>query len=431
MTTLTAIENPDYKHLFDYQFEGARWLASRKRGALGDDPGLGKSAQAIAACDMIEAQSVLVICPASLAINWEREVQKFAKTRFEFHAASYDKVARNLNDYMGSRYSAVIIDEAHYLKSREAKRTQAIYGANCDLVGYALASQADRVWLLSGTLMPNSPSELWTHLRALAPELIGHESDKKRPMPFWVFAKKFCHVRQTAFGWQIGGGKNLDELKKVMGKFMLRRRKEDVLDLPPMRWDTLYVEGRITGIPTAEAAQIKEVLEKQGVDGLAGLAGHVATLRRMTAVAKIDPTVRYVKEFLEYSTESIVVFAHHKEVLDALYTELKEVAVMVRGDTAQIARQKAVDDFQAGTKRVFLGQIQAAGTGITLTKASNLLLVEQSWVPAENAQAAMRISRIGQVNACLVRAVTLAGSIDEDIQRALLKKAEVITEVLG
>jgi len=215
---------------------------------------------------------------------------------------------------------------------------------------------------------------------------------------------------------------------------MLRRLKAEVLpDLPEISFDPLYVEGRI-GVAGPEAELVREALAKDGIDGLKRIASHVATLRRLTGMAKVEPVVEWVKEWLEGCDRKIVLFAHHREVLSALSEGIAKLGYGgegISGDTPAASRQIAIDRFQNDPRyRVFIGQNTAAGTGITLTAASDLILLEASWVPAENAQIAGRIHRIGQRNGCQVRFATLAGSIDEDIQRAVARKTADISAIL-
>lgn len=425
--------------LFPYQETGVDWLADPERAhkLLADDMGLGKSAQAIRAAAKSGAAKIAVICPSSLQPNWLREIERFTGAGgFGFSFAdntviemqipgvpvwtivSYDMAARGKLD--GKIFDLLICDEAHYLKSKDAKRTLAIYGKN------GLARRARRVWLLTGTPTPNHPAEMWTHLAALAPDVIPGKKEGKA-LPYWGFVTKYCKTIDTGFGIKIVGGKNLAELRERLAPFILRRKKEDVLkDLPPISFDTLPVAATAPAIDGADYARIVKALER-GIDGLAEIAPHVAQLRRLTGLAKVAGVIAYVKDFLEGSDRKIVLFAHHKDVI----AQLSDIpgSVSVHGGTTN--RQAAIDAFQHGEARVFIGQITAAGTGLTLTAASDLLFVESSWVPAENEQAAMRIHRIGQKKACSVRFATIAGSIDEQIAEACARKLETIREIFA
>lgn len=602
--------------LFPYQAIGARFLAEKKRALLADEPGLGKSAQAIAACDALRAQRVIVICPASLVENWCREFSRFSTrpTRlFKMNTKTAAKVfdtfvgLGDLDDHEGSdgfqeaqdvhglvkspsplrlnaldraasqrpvepvidpaaglseeinhvlvgageghspgdgvlvsgvhsyptlsvddachvgqgervighletsdafssdphagtehllvaptkcgladrqvgddrsqlsasgktiqrdaevrvgnsrvsgqvhvlvvsydtfvrvaemsesvRYDTAIVDESHFLKTRTAKRTKAIFGEKCDGVG-GLVERARHVFLLTGTPTPNNPAELWPMLRAVMP---GAIVGKEKPLAYWPFINRYCKLRDKGFGVEIVGGKNLAELRERIAPFVLRRKKSEVLkDLPPIRFDTLALEGRVETTPETEDAMIAvaEALAEGGVEGLAKIAPHVATLRRLTGLAKAASAMDWIRDWLDGGGKKLVVFAHHTDVLSGLVLGLGEHSpAVVSGATHIVQRQLEVDKFQTNSNcRVFIGQIQAAGTGITLHAASDVLFVESSWVPADNEQAAMRVHRIGQANACLVRYAMLAGSIDENIQRALVRKSSDTAALWG
>lgn len=416
--------------LFPYQADGAQWLAKVGRGLLADEPGLGKTAQAIAAAKILRSPYTLVICPASVVENWKREIKRFWPECPAWNVISYDRAARDHKkvDWAGSGAGVLIVDEAHYLKSRTAKRTKAVFGDKCDGVdGYI--ERIDHVFLLTGTPMPNNPSELWPMLRAVMPEaIIGLKTGK--PVAYWPFAMRYCKMERNYLGHDtIVGGKNLPELRERMKPFVLRRKKADVLkDLPPIRFDVLPLTGKIDmkGFE-AEYEMIAKALEDGGIEALKAIAPHVATLRRLTGVAKVAPVVEWVRDQLDGGMEKIVLFAQHREVLTSMALALLKTTFVATVDGSTTDRQVQVDRFQNDPKcRVFVGQIQAAGTGITLTAASDLVFVESDWTPANNEQAAFRIHRIGQKNACTVRFATIAGSIDEQIQRACARKLEDI-----
>ncbi len=437
--------------LYPYQRAGVAWLAQQKTALLADEMGLGKTAQAIFAAAEIGAHRIGVVCPASLRLNWRREFDRWWPDWIErplLYVESYDKVARHC--WREPNFDLLIVDEAHYAKTPTAARTKALYGKSAD--GSGLVSKAKRTWLLTGTPAPNNPAELWTHLRALRPEIVTGANGK--PAAYWSFVKRYCHTFDNGFGLQIGKGRRLDELKKIIAPFILRRTKAEVLqDLPEVRFDVLPLDGIVT-VNRLEADHLVamfehderlalKVLREEGIDGLRKIASHVATLRRLTAMAKVPSLIDWIEGFLE-SGEKLVVFAHHRDVLDALDKAFRVEAgfadaprqfwnvSVARVDGSTTDRQAEVDRFQGDPRcRLFIGQLQAAGTGLTLTAASTVLLAEQSWVPAENVQAAARVHRIGQKNACQVWSAVLAGSIDEQVGAALTRKMNDLVQLFG
>jgi SNF2 family DNA or RNA helicase len=254
---------------------------------------------------------------------------------------------------------------------------------------------------------------------------------------FWGFTQRYCRTKDNGFGLQIIGGRNLEELCGKLADGILRRKKDDVLpDLPPLRLDTLFIDGIITRelsvLSDDLRGQIEAALEADGVSGLSKLAPHVAQLRRLTGLCKVEGVVETVNNEL-LADGKIVLGAYHRDVINALYDGLKSWGcVIVDGSTPSSQRTELVDQFQVNPHcRVFIGQMTAAGTGLTLTAASETIIVEPSWVPAENEQFAMRIHRIGQRNACRVRFATLANSLDEKINRAVIRKTADIIQLFN
>lgn len=429
-----------------YQAEGVTWLAERHNALLADEPGLGKTLQVIRAADAAGLLKVLVVCPASLRENWRREVLAQRQGDWSVFVTSYTKMAdQHMCWIMKQNWCLVVFDEAHYLKTESSQRTRVAYGFDGaygrqpvpDWVE-GIIDRADYVWCLTGTPMPNHAGELYTHLRALAPDRIV--SPKTGLLwTYTQFTHRFCEMKFGFVGQTIVGTKNHAELNKVLDGVMLRRLKKDVAkDLPPIRWSEFYVKPAMSdtdlGLEPDVVERIREAIEADEMDSLKRHVDHIGTLRRVTAMAKVKGVIDYVLDFLKNTNEKIVLMAHHRDVIDELHRHkrIRERSVKLHGGCHESERQCAVDRFQQDDAvRVFLGQITAAGTGITLTAASNLLFIEQSWVPGDNAQAAMRIHRIGQENGCHVRVAMLSGSIDEHVQKSLMRKSRDIAMVLG
>lgn len=414
-----------------YQRDGADWLASRRTGLLADVMGLGKTAQAVTACLRVCADKgdrALVVCPASVVGVWRDEFRKWAGyLPLNVTVASYDMLVRRPQDFAGI-WRVLILDEAHYLKNPKAKRTKAIFGKD------GIARHAYRIWCLTGTPAPNNPSELWPMLHALAPETIAH-GRHNRPMNHFEFENRYCVVKSNGFGRVIVRGQRQDELKKRIAPFVLRRTKREVAqDLPPIAFGDLAFDSTdavrelrlaATGY---EETNIAAALEIGGVAGLQTIAQEMATLRRLTAMAKAPLLAAWVKDWFNgvEDGEKLVIFGVHRDPLETLARELSRFSPsLLHGGTPQKQRPEQVARFQEDPKaRVFIGQVHAAGTGLTLTAASTLVFLEQSWTPSDNLQAAMRIHRIGQRSNCMVHAAMLAGSIDESVSRVLARKTE-------
>ncbi|MFQ5510123.1 MAG: DEAD/DEAH box helicase [Leptospirillia bacterium] len=425
--------------LYPYQVDGQEFLAERETALLADSMGLGKSAQAIAAADRVGAKSILVICPASACINWQRELTRWLSEPkgVDTHVVSYDKARGSQRKaLMAKEWDVLILDEAHFLKSWKAKRTRTVYGALCDGEG-GLISRARYIWALSGTPAPNDVTELWPMMRALFPESLATE--REVPMGLWDFRRRFTTGFETKYGYKVTGGRNLEELKERLAPHMLRRKTEEVLsDLPPIRYGEVVLtsEDLPAGLREAEAGFEGDVIREALAAGkLPGPSAAVATstLRRLTGLAKVDPVIDLVTYELNEAEGKIVLFAHHREVINQLNWGLAEFEpCLLHGGLPEDQRQKAVDSFQKNPRaRVFIGQLTAAGTAITLTAGASVLFVEYSWTPSDNQQAAKRCHRIGQTNSVLVRFVSLAGSLDEDIARVVRDKTETLSKVIS
>lgn len=459
--------------LFPYQEAGVDWLSQKKVALLADDMGLGKSAQAIRACDRLNAKRICVVCPAVVRPNWLKEFQKFSLAgmdggRSPFFIAekrtvppppdysvitSYDLASHY--DWSSHSFDVLILDEAHYLKSHDAKRTKHIFGKN------GICHRSRRTWALTGTPMPNHAGELWTLLY-----VFGATAKK-----YYDFIGHFCEFapggRPGQGPIQITGtrGDRIPELKTILAPIMLRRRKEDVLtELPPIMFADLIVEPGPVDLelsPTffkyvwpadksrqlfAEVARqerlLQDTLDGAGVEMrtmsgpgmkiLEALATSVATLRRYTGMQKVASVVQMVTEELKAKAyEKVVIFAIHVDVIEWLRRSLSEFnPVTLYGKTPPKKREQNIVKFQTNQYcRVFIGNILAAGTGITLTAAHQVIFIEQDWVPGNNAQAAMRCHRIGQTKMVSVRFAGLANSIDEKVACVLRRKTRDIVAV--
>ena len=468
---------PDWQDgLLPYQIEGVNFLVAKKtdqaNAGLFDDMGLGKTAQAIRAADALNLKRILVVCPAVARINWQREmlnwqimpritfVIKNIKSEIPLEAdvviVSYDMLANpalrakilNIEEY-----DLLIIDEAHALKNRTALRTKAVYGERLNGQGGILAA-TKRTWILTGTPLPNNASEIYTHLRALASERLQTPDGR---MTYAQFVKHFCVLDILHFGMRtverIKGNKNTGELRQRIDGFFIRRKKEEVLtQLPALQWGTIVLEPPKSALKEVMALEKTQAIsEVKAVLAAAAASYHnkdgtlsddilrnadkqaLASLRRAVGIAKVEPTSDFIKEELENGAKKIILFCYHREVISQIAEKLKAFSpVVITGDTARNARQKAIDDFQSNDEvRLFIGQITATNSAITLTASDNVLIMEPSWTPAENVQAAARAHRIGQKSSSvLARYVVLAGSIDEDLTRVIIRKSKQISEIM-
>lgn len=439
-----------------YQVTGSDWLSSKYTAMLADEQGLGKTLQTIMACQRIGARRILVVAPASVRTVWVREFAEaglkaevvtgaiYAQLMPDISIVSWDWIA----DYgiaatTGALWDVLVVDEAHYAKNQNSRRTRALlaasYAVGIDasgekVMGKGVAHHARRVWALSGTPMPNEPSELWCWARTL----------KGTQWSFGQWVERFCVNVQTSSGTlrRTARSSTMKELNAVLKGFSLRRKKADVLkDLPPLWKQTLPLM-----LEPKDKWALENFAEESGfqfsdynnpgamLDALAKNVKHQSALRRKIGALKVKLFVPLIREQLENNAiDKVILFAVHKDVVYALEKGLAPFGVVkITGETTANARTEAVDKFQTDPSiRVFIGNIQAAGTGITLTAASTLYMVESSWVPGDNDQAMARPHRIGQTNAVTAITVVLADSIDEAVMNTLASKERAINTVVN
>lgn len=439
--------------LLDFQIDGAKFLAGHRLQRLGlfDDMGVGKTAQAIAAADGLNAMRIIVVCPAAVRETWKGEFAKFATVprrilkgstlndlnlflRFKADVLllSYEMATKWAKKLDGDLYDLIVFDESQYLKGHDTQRTRAMLGHRCDGMG-GLARWGARVWFLSGTPAPNNPTDIWPFMR-----FTGATAMTLRPFTDRYFKSRpgTYNVRQTP------RDEMMPELRSAIRAVSLRRTKDEVgLKLPPIWLTTQTVDGDtheirelLRGHPGLED-EIKRAVEKGGLSFLD--AQHIATLRRLVGEAKAPAFVQLIAEELDNEPKDghrkIVVFGIHKKALGLARNGLTERGyhcVCVDGSVGEGDRVKAVNAFQRDPfTSVFIGNIRAAGTGITLTAACDVVMLEQDWSPAANAQALMRVHRIGQVNAVRARFISLSNSIDTHVAATVARKTAAIVKM--
>lgn len=411
-----------------YQYEGAEWLAHVGRGLLADEAGLRKTSQAIHAARIAKAKKIVVICPAVAVTHWHREFEMWWPSGPGATVVSYDKMAttRVMRSQLKEWAPDVLIgDEAQYLKNRESRRTRSFYGPYCKNDG--LAGAAKRVFLLSATPAPNDGSEYWPHLRALWPDLIGKQN-------FIEFVQHYFNFDSTRYGLRVLGNKRPVELRAILRKIALRRMVSAVMpQLPAWNWEPMTVDPveAINAIRRMEAEDPNVLALQSAIDNDESFEPSVqtATLRRLIGEAKAPSIAGSLsQELQDGQMGKVVVFAQHHSVLNLLHSTLGNAGfnpVQLTGKSSPLQRQAAIDRFQADpTCRVFLGQMKAANTAISLTAANHVVLAEPSWTPDENYQAAKRVHRSGQTLPVFVRVCGLAGSIDDAIARTCVRKAK-------
>jgi SWI/SNF-related matrix-associated actin-dependent regulator 1 of chromatin subfamily A len=414
------------------------------------EPGVGKTAVPLLA-GAFEDKPSLYLAPPSIVWQVEQEAKAFIgddyRTQVLDNGRAYVDPAADLvicsyglitqpwmwKQLFGRRWGLMTLDEAHLLKSRDAKRTKAVYGARTSSKG-ALFRSADRVLAMTGTPVLNDPSDLWTHYSRLFPEAVVDEEDGK-PLPFNRWVDRYCLIRHGDFGDKIIGGRNLDELRERLAPFWDRRTREG---LPPLTIDTVVLRGeqlRLTGLPDEVIKTVTKVtqLVEQDED-IGDFEPALATLRARIALAKADKTAELVAEMIRGGVAKLILFGIHREALDRMEASLRAAgvgAVQINGDVSGLRRHTLIEHWkQPDGPAVLVGQLHAMGTGLNLQEASHVVFAEAAWTPAVNEQGIARAHRSGQENPVLVQFIALKNSVDEAVMAALARKAKMIAKIL-
>jgi len=405
-----------YALLRPYQNQAVQFILERNHSYLFIPPGLGKTP--IAARAAIEAGAYLIyICPPSVRINTERELLKWGLAPNQFCVLPDSQVHRYVE---AARKQAahvwLVVDEAHRFKYADTRRGMAVY---------TLADSFERVVLMSGTAITRGYWDLWAPLRYLAWNCIDY-------MDQYKYAAMYCDPLHGREGFQIGGSTNGKELRKRLAPFMFSVLKKDAAKDLPARMESILIVGE--NLPRDLASMDKELLKQYSpidiAEGKYNLEtdGHIATYRRLLGEIKVKPTLDYLIDELDFGHESFIVFCYHRDVANLLYEGLKSFApsLIVGGMTTE-HKQINADRFQNRETRVIIGN-SAMWVGYTLTAASQVLLVEPSWTPADNEQAIDRAHRIGQTLPVLARYVCFENSIDRKVINVNLRKREKIED---
>lgn len=437
--------------LFQYQDDGAYLISQKERYGLHDEMGVGKTATVWRAAEYVNARRGVIVCPAFLRENWIGEYRKFCnypwrvcklmnvhdyvawhRGRFDILVMSYEaavKHAKQIREENGI-LDFVAFDEGHYLKNSITKRTRSLLGDNYDGMN-GLFELALHTWHITGTPMANDPLDVFTFLKMC--RAIGNMTEH-------AFTNAFFQKIRTMYGSrQICKPEMISTLQELIRNNSIRRTKTEVgIHLPPIfttsalvDGDTEQVAAQIRAHPGLERA-ITNALDMGGLSFLD--AQHVATLRRLIGEAKCIPYGYMLEEEIKSGSDKRVVFGIHVDALVRLRDFLIARGIktsLVNGLTSDREANAAVERFQNSDDMVFIGNMRKAGTGITLTASCEVDLFESDWAPATNAQAIMRIHRIGQERQVRARFITLARSFDEVVNRIVAAKTAAIAQVEG
>ena len=427
----------DHRPPLSHQIEAIEKLVGSKRFILADDMGLGKTTSTIIAALETGAKKILIVCPASLKINWEREIANYSdrtcyiaegkkfSTEADFVIVNYDilKNFHNKEDkenslLLQSKFELVILDEAHMVSNAQAQRTKLIND---------FTKNVKRVWLLTGTPMTSRPINYYNLLNLIESPVAQN---------WMAYAIRYCQGFQFRAGnrkiWNVTGASNLEELRDRTSKQILRRLKENVLDLPDKIITPVYLRTSSKEYKDL-MGEYYEWLEnkKEESSSLTVQFSKLMKVRKVIANEKTKQTIEFAENIIEQG-KKVIIFTNFTDTLQTIYQHFGKQAVYLDGSCSKPHRQNAVDEFQENDKiKVFVGNLKAAGVGLTLTAAEVVIMNDLSFVPAEHAQAEDRAYRYGQKSNVLVYYPLYENTIEGAVYDILNRKKEIIRTVMG
>ena len=407
--------------LFPHQQEAKLFLLSKRRAILADQPRVGKTLPTAAAA--LENLPALIVCPAIAKTVWEAAFNRLAPnvsvhvvngkkdagvpTSADVTIINYDVLQYGVTNC--DRYNTLVLDECHRLANPKAQRTKAAMLA---------MKKIDYVFALSGTIVPNRPAELWPILHGLGIYRGG----------WFDFVYRYAKAWSPPWGGlDVSGASNIPELKDMVKPHMLRRKKEDIFmdykepqvslitfDLPVDKREQSFDADALIANPNALLA----------FEGL-------SEIMREAGIRKAPLAADFIDDLL-HAGDPVVVFAHHKEVVNMLEDELRiHKPVKVVGDTPKAQRQKNIDAFQSGKTKCFIGNIGSCGEGIDLSVADTIVFVEPTWQTSALEQASSRVENINKNGMKpLIYLLTVRASLDHTILGKVIAKQKIISQII-
>ena len=430
----------DVRPPMEHQKVAIEKLLANDKFILADDMGLGKTTSAVIASLESGAKKVLIVCPASLKINWQREIANYSDRRvlivegrkwgstFDFYIINYDIIknyhttdkSEDSDDYkllVNEKFDLAIVDEAHYISNTTANRTRLLND---------VLEQIPKVWLLTGTPMTSRPINYFNLLKIV---------DSPLTLNWQSYVRRYCKGYQFSVGnrkvWNTSGASNLDELRERTKSYVLRRMKTDILDLPEKIVTPVFVEltSKMYDEELEEFTRISN--DKKDDETISVTLNRLMKIRQLISYEKIPYTCELIDKCLEQG-KKVIILTNFTMTLDMLHEKYKKNSVTLDGRMSKDKRQDSVDRFQNEDKiKIFIGNIKAAGVGITLTAAEVVIMNDLSFVPADHSQGEDRAYRYGQKNSVLVYYPVFENTIEKVIYNILQKKKNVIDQVMG
>ena len=441
--TVSTIDLKNVKgNLYEYQKLGIEFLTnSGGRALLADSPGVGKTAQALGYIAHSGFKRSLIVCPASVKFSWESETEKWTKLKsfvvgpktllediphdVNCVIVNFDILKKFFNEFMKYQWDCLIVDECHLVKNPTAIRSKVIKG---------LSKNIPNVIMLTGTPVLSRPVEMFNMLSIIDPKTWNN---------YFQYATKYCDGKQGYWGFEAKGATNLDELRMRISKYFLRRTKEEVLSqLPPKNRMEILID-----LPKEEQKQYdlvesnlvkylktykKDKTENEIQKSLqAEKLVKLNLLREINAMGKLATAKELIDNIVE-SDEKVLVFSSFNGPLQELAEQYEDNSVLLLGSTPVEERGEIVKKFQNDRHtKIFFGGIKSAGVGITLTAASNIIILDLPWNPADLEQAENRAHRPGaEYESLNIYQIISRDSIDGFMKKLLGRKQEIIDQLI-
>ena len=391
-------------------------------------------------------KKVLIVCPASLKINWRREIELYSHKKilivegrkwgstFEYYIINYD-ILKNYHTtdktedseayklIMNEKFDLAIIDEAHYISNTTAQRTKLLND---------ILEQIPKVWLLTGTPMTSRPINYFNLLKIVNSPLT---------LNWQQYVKRYCRGFKFKVGktptdggrtvWSTSGASNLDELRERAKHLVLRRMKTDILDLPEKIISQIYLELD-SSFYSEELAEFLKITEaEKGKENITITLARLMKVRQIIAIEKVPYTCELIDKFVEQE-KKVIVFTNFTMSLDMIHEKYLKNSVVLDGRMTDAKKQQSVDKFQNDPKvKVLIANLRAGGVGHNLTEAEAVIMNDLSFVPSEHSQGEDRAHRYGQKHTVLVYYPIFENTIELIIYNILQRKKNIIDQVMG
>jgi len=429
-------------------------LLANDRFILADEMGAGKSTSAVIAALESGAKKILIVCPASLKINWQKEIKIYTDKKilivegrkwgsiFDFYIINYDilknyhttEKSEDSDDYkliINEGFDVAIIDEAHFLSNAASNRSKLLND---------ILEKIPKVWLLTGTPMTNRPINYFNLLKIVhSPVASNWQHYVKR------YCKGFRFKSNGRTIWNTSGHSNLDELREMTKNIVLRRMKSDILDLPEKIVTPIFLELKSTYY-NEELEEFMRITEENkhrttlnintqeeepDRENLIAVLGRLMKVRQVLAFEKIPYTCELIDKALDQD-KKVLVFTNFTMTLDMLHEKYKKNSVVLDGRMTANQKEASKEKFQNDPKiKVFILNIIAGGVGHNLTAAEVVIMNDLSFVPAHHAQSEDRAHRPNQKNSVTIYYPIFENTIEQIVYNILQSKKNVIDQVMG